>query len=451
MTSLISNLAGRKIATVVGDLLDTLSWWQRGKDAKSTEPVRAADLVKTAEALLSRRGEASGVMLAGLVLAGYRDTNADQKAAFLLALAEFFGVDEIELAAASEAYLADRSRQNARRLRAASRPRRVELLRRLNLAPGGTEALVRMREDLMTLVADRPELGGLDDEFAELFSTWFNRGFLTLGHIDWNTPAAILEKIIRYEAVHVIQGWDDLRNRLAPTDRRCFAFFHPSLADDPLIFVEVALTKSIPDAIAPLLDLTRRPIEAERANVAVFYSISNTQRGLGGVSFGNFLIKQVVEDLRHALPDLDTFVTLSPVPGFAKWLARERADEGSRFLGPAERAALAALDDPDWHRDPATTEAVRTPMLAAAARYFLEARRSNGGLVDPVARFHIGNGARLERLNFLGDRSAQGLAQSHGLMVNYLYDLASIERHHEEFFEQGRVAASPAVHKAMAV
>jgi malonyl-CoA decarboxylase len=449
MSSLISNLAGRKFATVVGDLLDTLSWWQRRKDARHAEPVRAADLVTTAEALLSRRGEASGVMLARLVLAGYREADPAQKTAFLVALADFFGVDDHDLAAAAEAYLADRSREGARRLRAASRPRRVELLRRLNLAPGGTEALVRMREDLMTIVADRPELRGLDDEFAELFSTWFNRGFLTLGHVDWNTSAAILEKIIRYEAVHVIQGWDDLRNRLAPPDRRCFAFFHPSLVDEPLIFVEVALTKAIPEAIAPLLDLTRRPIEPERANVAVFYSISNTQRGLAGVSFGNFLIKQVVEELRHALPDLDTFVTLSPVPGFARWLDRERADETSRFLGPDDRAALAALDRDDWHRDAATCEAVRAPMLAAAARYFLEARRSNGGLVDPVARFHIGNGARLERLNFLGDRSTQGLAQSYGLMVNYLYDLDHIEQHHEAFFEQGRVAASPAVRKTI--
>ena len=450
MTSLFSNLSGRKLATVVGDLLDTLAWWQKRDGGRAAVPVRAADLIDTVEALLSRRGEASGVVLARLVLDGYREAVPDQKAAFLMTLAELFGADDVELAAAARAYLDEASVATARRLRSAARPRRIEVLRRLNLAPGGTEALVRMREDLMGLASNHPDLAALDEEFAELFATWFNRGFLTLGHVDWATPAAILEKIIRYEAVHVIEGWDDLRNRLAPTDRRCFAFFHPSLVDEPLIFVEVALTTAIPDAIAPLLDLTRRPIEAERANVAVFYSISNTQRGLAGVSFGNFLIKQVVEDLRHELPDLDTFVTLSPVPGFAKWLARERADEASRFVGGDDRAALAVLDDPDWHLDPAKTEAARAPLLAAAARYFLEARRPSGGLVDPVARFHLGNGARLERLNFLGDRSASGLAQSHGLMVNYLYDLASIERHHEAFFEQGRVAAAPAVHKAMA-
>lgn len=447
MTSLISNLTGRKLAAVVGDLLDTLPWWSNRRDAKGGEKVRAADLVRTVEALLSRRGEASGVVLARLVLDGYRACDADQKTAFLMALSEFFGVDETALASAAQAHVDARSPATAQALREASRPRHLEVLRRLNLAPGGTRALVRMREDLMNLLREHPELAALDDDFARLFATWFNRGFLTLGHIDWNTPAAILEKIIRYEAVHVIEGWDDLRNRLAPTDRRCFAFFHPSLQDEPLIFVEVALTSAIPAAIAPLLDLTRAPIEPERASVAVFYSISNTQRGLAGVSFGNFLIKQVVEDLRHELPHLAIFVTLSPVPGFAGWLARERGRETSRFLSTEERAALVGLDAPDWHRDPAAAERVRGPLLAVAARYFLLARREGGGLVDPVARFHLGNGARLERLNFLGDRSPQGLAQSHGLMVNYLYDLDEIERHHEELFEQDRVAAASAVAK----
>ena len=449
MTSLISNLTGRRLAAVVGDFLETLPWWSSRRDVEDAVPVGATDLVRTVEALLSRRGEASGVMLARLVLEGYRAASAEQKTAFLVALSAFFGVDEEALAAAANTFVAARSAETAQALRDASRPRHLEVLRRLNLAPGGTEALVRMREDLLDLLKDHPGLKGLDDDFARLFATWFNRGFLTLGPIDWTTSAAILEKIIRYEAVHVISGWDDLRNRLAPTDRRYFAFFHPGLPDEPLIFVEVALTTSIPDAIGPLLDLTRAPIEAERANVAVFYSISNTQRGLAGVSFGNFLIKQVVEDLRHALPDLDTFVTLSPVPGFARWLARERGDEASRFVPAADRAVLARLDEPDWHLDPAAVEAVRGPMLAAAARYFLEARRPGGGLVDPVARFHLGNGARLERLNFLGDRSPQGLAQSHGLMVNYLYDLGDIERHHEAFFEHDRVAASAAVTKAM--
>ena len=212
-------------------------------------------------------------------------------------------------------------------LHQAAEPRRQELIRRLNLAPGGTAQLVQMREALLSLLADDDSLRAVDRDFVHLFASWFNRGFLVLRRIDWTTPAHILEKIIRYEAVHAIENWDDLRNRLAPPDRRCYAFFHPQLVDEPLIFVEVALTKDVPDAIAPLLDLARPVIGAQEATTAVFYSISNTQKGLGGISFGNFLIKQVVEELKQDLPNLQTFVTLSPVPGFAGWLASERQRE----------------------------------------------------------------------------------------------------------------------------
>ena len=444
MRTLLSNLSGRRISALVGDLLDSLSWGSSRKGVKGDGEVRATHLLRTVEALLSRRGEASGVMLARLVLAAYQEADPAEKTVFLRRLVDDFGADEIGLEQAATAWLTDRSYEAAKRLRAASEPRRREILRRLNLAPGGTLALVRMREDLMARLREAPDLHPLDEDFAHLFVTWFNRGFLTLRHIDWDTPAAILEKIIRYEAVHVIQGWDDLRNRLVPTDRRCFAFFHPSLVDEPLIFVEVALTTAIPAAIAPLLAPGRAPIEAEQATCAVFYSISNTQKGLAGVSFGNFLIKQVVEDLRHALPNLATFVTLSPVPGFAKWLARERAGE---TLPEADRAALVALDASEWHRDPALVEQVRVPLLAAAARYFLTPRLADGRIPDPVGRFHLGNGARLERLDFLGDLSPHGLAQSHGLMVNYLYDLDAIERNHEEFVENGNVVASPEVRR----
>ncbi|MEF9605783.1 malonyl-CoA decarboxylase family protein, partial [Paracoccus sp. PXZ] len=252
--------------------------------------------------------------------------------------------------------------------------RRQELFRRLNLAPGGTAALVRMREELLRHLRDNPALRRVDGDFAHLFASWFNRGFLVLRHIDWNTPASILEKIIRYEAVHAIQNWDDLRNRLQPTDRRCYGFFHPQLVDEPLIFVEVALTEEIPDNVAGLLDLDRQPIQAERASTAVFYSISNTQRGLAGVSFGNFLIKQVVEELKAELPNIRTFVTLSPVPGFAAWLAGQRKDAMSELIDADQRLAFAVLDDPDWHKDPAVAESLRAPLLAAAATYFLRAR-----------------------------------------------------------------------------
>jgi malonyl-CoA decarboxylase len=254
-----------------------------------------------------------------------------------------------------------------------------------------------------------------------------------------------LEKIIRYEAVHTIRDWNDLRARIDSPDRRCYAFFHPALDDDPLIFVEVALIRGIPAAIDPILSPKREPVEPERATTAVFYSISNCQRGLAGVSFGHFLIKQVVEEVSRELPRLSTFITLSPAPNFAEWLKAERAKEGSSALGAEDRAALAALDRPDWWRDEATAEMVHEPLLRAAALYYLRARSPRGTPLDSVARFHLGNGARLERLNFLGDTSPRALQQSYGLMVNYLYDLEHIEQNHEAYAQQHAIVAASAV------
>ncbi|REF68942.1 MULTISPECIES: malonyl-CoA decarboxylase [Paracoccus] len=421
---------------------------RRGAGAATESP----DLCELGEALLSRRGEASGVAIAQDLLAAFEDADEATRLAFLHDLAERFGPDPAVVRAALEAVQRDPEDTLAiEALHEATEPRRQELLRRLNLAPGGTAALVRMREELLAHLEDNPALRRVDLDFAHLFASWFNRGFLVLRHIDWNTPASILEKIIRYEAVHAIQNWDDLRNRLQPTDRRCYGFFHPQLVDEPLIFVEVALTEEIPDNVAGLLDLDRQPIEAERASTAVFYSISNTQRGLAGVSFGNFLIKQVVEELKAELPNIRSFVTLSPVPGFAAWLARQRQDEMSELIGADQRLAFALLDDPDWHRDRAAAESLRAPLLAAAATYFLRARDGKGRVVDPVARFHLGNGARLERLNFLGDVSANGLKQAHGLMVNYLYDLDQIEANHEAFAEGSAIAASDSVTRAQPI
>lgn len=421
---------------------------RRGAGAATESP----DLCELGEALLSRRGEASGVAIAQDLLAAFEDADEATRLAFLHDLAECFGPDPAAVRAALEAVQRDPEDALAiEALHEATEPRRQELLRRLNLAPGGTAALVRMREELLAHLKGNPALRRVDLDFAHLFASWFNRGFLVLRHIDWNTPASILEKIIRYEAVHAIQNWDDLRNRLQPTDRRCYGFFHPQLVDEPLIFVEVALTEEIPDNVAGLLDLDRQPIEAERASTAVFYSISNTQRGLAGVSFGNFLIKQVVEELKAELPNIRSFVTLSPVPGLAAWLARQRQDEMSELIGADQRLAFALLDEPDWHRDRAAAESLRAPLLAAAATYFLRARDGKGRVVDPVARFHLGNGARLERLNFLGDVSANGLKQAHGLMVNYLYDLDRIEANHEAFAEGSAIAASDSVTRAQPI
>ena len=329
----------------LGDLLDTLT--ERGRALlrrkELPEAVSGPDLVSLGELLLSRRGEASGVALAQSLLAAFAAASPDEQLDFLLKLADRFGPDRGAVDAAIEAARKEGAGIEAiEALHAAAEPRRQELIRRLNLAPGGTAALVRMREELLRHLRKHPELRRVDADFAHLFSSWFNRGFLVLRHIDWTTPANILEKIIRYEAVHAIQNWDDLRNRLEPTDRRCYGFFHPQLVDEPLIFVEVALTESIPDRVGALLDLDRTPIDASKASTAVFYSISNTQRGLAGVSFGNFLIKQVVEDLKAELPDIKTFVTLSPVPGFASWLARERESEASEVLDPAAARGAAA-------------------------------------------------------------------------------------------------------------
>ena len=286
----------------------------------------------------------------------------------------------------------------------------------------------------------------MDADFVHLLSSWFNRGFLVLMRIAWSAPANILEKIIRYEAVHEIADWDDLRRRLEPTDRRCFAFLHPALVDEPLIFVEVALTSGVPDAIAPLLARQRKPILAEEAKTAVFYSISNCQPGLRGISFGNFLIKQVVEELRRELPSLKTFVTLSPVPGFMDWLQREREARSSGFFTAEEKAVLKALDQPGWHVDAGTHDALRPVLTRAVAQYFLGATRS-GRPLDPVARFHLGNGARLERINWLGDTSPRGLARGAGFMVNYLYEIDQFEKNHEAYANRGEIAASYAVRR----
>jgi malonyl-CoA decarboxylase len=436
-------------ASFFNDLMHTLGDRGRALLGRSREAVAQGDLVALGELLLSRRGEASGVALAQTLLATYATAPLAARLSFLTALADRFGPDPAKLARALEAYQSDPGPATVNGLHSAAEARRQELIRRLNLAPGGTSALVHMREELLAHLPARPDLTAVDADFVHLFSSWFNRGFLVLRPIDWTTPANILEKIIRYEAVHAINDWDDLRNRLQPPDRRCFAFFHPQLEDEPLIFVEVALTTEIPASISPLLSTSRTPIRAQDANTAVFYSISNTQKGLGGVSFGNFLIKQVVDDLKRELPNLKTFVTLSPVPGFAAWLAREREAETSAALTEDAKEPLRLLEEPGWHADPAKAEAVRKVLLPAAAYYFLKAKTSRGRPIDPVARFHLGNGARLERLNFLGDTSRKGLQQAHGLMVNYCYDLEDIEKNHELFAEKGEVVASSAVRKML--
>jgi len=433
-----------------GELLQTIS--DRGRallnrERRGQDPIRSESLIELCEDLLSGRGEASGVALAREILTRYSELRTGPRVAFFEALAQRFGIEPERMAKAVAAWTAAPAVATAREVHAASEPRRQELFRRLNLAPGGTAALVRMREQLMDALGHRDDLRAVDEDFVHLFSSWFNRGFLVLRRIDWSTPAIVLEKIIRYEAVHAIHDWNDLRRRIDPPDRRCYAFFHPALVDDPLIFVEVALTRDIPGAIAPILAPDREVSEPDRARTAVFYSISNCQRGLAGVSFGNFLIKQVVEDICRDLPKLNTFVTLSPVASFASWLARERADDTSIALSAADKEAFAALDTPDWWRNEETAAALKEPLLRAAAWYFLRAKNKRGVPADAVARFHLGNGARLERINWLGDTSERAMQQAHGFMVNYQYDLDDIEKNHEAFAENRTVVASGTVQR----
>src|SRR6266702_3809556 len=422
------------------DLLASIS--ERGRTllrrARSSDTKHdASDLIELCEALLSGRGEASGTAMAREVLDHYRNLDEAGRLSFFETLTRDFGPDQEKLAEATEADASD--------LHFASEPRRQELIRQLNRAPGGTSALVAMRADLLGAMNGHKDFAALDRDVVHLLSSWFNRGFLVLRRIDWSTPANILEQIIRYEAVHEIRDWNDLRRRIDPVDRRCYAFFHPQLADEPLIFVEVALTETIPTAIAPLLAAERPLVATDRARTAVFYSISNTQKGLGGISFGSFLIKQVVEELRRELPKLDTFVTLSPVPGFMQWL--KQADDLP--VSEEERMLLENLEKPDWFAHPELTSQLRAVLEPLAAHYFLKARTSKGRLIDSVARFHIGNGARLERIDWLGDLSPKGLRESAGIMVNYLYRLEDIEKNHEAYANQGEIAASSAVKKLL--
>jgi malonyl-CoA decarboxylase len=431
------------------DLLASIA--ERGRSVLKRTPWprdaqnRAASLADMCGALLTGRGEASGLALASEILTRYRSLKDADRAMFFRALADGFGPDPIRVQDAVARWSAKGDEASASEIHYATEPRRQELFRRLNRAPGGTAALVTMRADLLESMREERALAVVDRDFQHLFGSWFNRGFLVLRRIDWSSPAAILAKVIRYEAVHEIRDWEDLRRRIDSVDRRCYAFFHPALVDEPLIFVEVALTLAPPDAIAPLLAEKRAHVAEDKARVATFYSISNCQQGLSSVSFGNFLIKQVVEEIRRELPRIETFITLSPVPGFRAWV--ETTDDPAVEALAAE--ARERTQDERWAAHPESAAQVRKILEPLATYYFLKGRRPDGRVIDSVARFHLGNGARLERIDWMGDLSVKGLFESYGVMVNYLYDLAEIEKNHEAFANQGAVAASSAVKKLL--
>ena len=367
--------------------------------------------------LLGAMGEVSGSALAQMILDQYASGDDADKRAFFDFMMRDLEIDPVDVVESLKRYKEAPSKESYRDYARASEPKRQELLRRLNQVPGGTQLLVSMRKDLLGMIKADPKLGPLDVDFGHLFASWFNRGFLVLRPINWSSPAEILEKIIAYEAVHAIDSWEDLRRRLQPVDRRCYGFFHPAMPDEPLIFVEVALNKGVPRSVQTLLADGRAPIAAEEADTAVFYSISNCQAGLAGISFGNSLIKQVAADLAGDLEGLETFVTLSPIPGLNKWLQSTSA--------PAVKNA---------------------PLAAQAAHYLMNAKRNDKLPLDPVARFHLGNGAAVHAVHEGADLSANGMQQSGGAMVNYLYDLTQITTNHEKFVVEKIVTASAEVH-----
>jgi malonyl-CoA decarboxylase len=395
--------------------------------------------------LLSERGAADSVTIARAVVTRYAALDADSRLAFFERLAHDYNPDPQAVLHSAQAYAREPGAETLVRLSHDCEPPRQELLRRINRLPGGTAAIVQMRRSLLEQLDRQPGLGALEADLLHLLSSWFNPGFLELRSVDWNAPAQLLEQLIRHEAVHEIDGWDDLRRRLQP-DRRCFAFFHAQLPGEPLIFVEVALVPAMPDAIAPLIDKAAEPLEPRHFKAAAFYSISNCQPGLRGVSLGNFLIKRVAEELQRELPQLRTFCTLSPVPGFASWLRRRNDFADLPGVGPAlaQRAAeaRAALGDPARLGALAADDPRRPALEHLAALYLVRGTHGPGG--DPVARFHLDNGARLERLNVAADLSAKGARQSFGLMVNYLYNLDRVESFHQAFVD-GKVVHSRAV------
>lgn len=401
---------------------------------------RAQQAIELCHALISERGEVSGAVLARDALAAYNALPHAAQPAFFDRLIAEFGPDGAELEAAYAAYHAQPTQENLIRLQRCVESPRQELFRRLNTAPGGTAALVAMRREVLSSLKARPAWKGIDSDLEHLFGSWFNRGFLTLERIDWYTPAIVLEKLIEYEAVHEIAGWHDLRRRLA-ADRRCFAFFHPALPHEPLIFIEVALTKGMSAAIEPLLALDAPQLDPQNADTAIFYSITNCQTGLRGISFGNLLIKQVAQRLGQEFPKIKTFATLSPIPGLRAWLNRVHAELELIPRSSADVKALAELDHADWHKNSEVSERLRKALMPFAA-YFLAVEKEDGEAADPVARFHLGNGARLERLNWVADASARGLQQSAGMMVNYLYRLDEVEHNHELYVREQKVAAS---------
>jgi malonyl-CoA decarboxylase len=415
---------------------------------QSRQKTQLKRLVQDCDRLLGEAGESISVSLAAQALARFGELDAESRADFYDVLASRYNPKLEQIQQAVAAYGRSGSSKDLVNLVRVSEPPRQELLRRLNRAPRGTAAIVEMREEILGRMKKSPDLFAADADFEHLLSSWFNPGFLKLEKVDWNSPAHLLEKIIAHEAVHEIDGWSDLRRRLAP-DRRLFAYFHPALPEEPLIFVEVALVADMPNAIAPLLDRKAPPdLDPKHFKVAAFYSISNCQPGLKGIHLGNFLIKRVAEHLKFEFPALKTFCTLSPIPTLSKFLLSKEPLQEAPF---SSRQFNELIDLRDSVRSQLSTLGTGLPpkdlqnqIERLAAAYLLQSCTREGIASDPVARFHLNNGARLERINPCADLSAKGARQSFGFMVNYAYDLADIEANHERFVA-GEVIASKQV------
>lgn len=415
--------------------------------------------------LTARGGEVSARARAAALGRAYLNLDETGRRRFLAVLAQEFDVDrpavDAAIAAVQEADDIEARRRAETKLKKAMEAPRLRLLTQFNGLPDGIKFLVDMRAELLSLARQDPIFKPVEVDLKGLLAAWFDVGLLELQEITWRSAsAALLERLIAYEAVHAIKSWDDMKNRLA-TDRRCFAFFHPRMPDEPLIFVEVALVNGLADNVQLLLDESVPAGNPQKADTAIFYSISNAQKGLAGISFGNFLIKRVVDLLAAEFKGLKTFATLSPVPGFRPWLERALSDGEPHLLLAAERKAIKQIADGSrgakgtlkalvedvatWHRDPAVCEALRPPLMRLCARYLTQERRPDGKALDPVAHFHLTNGARMERLNWLADTSTNGLRQSAGIMINYLYKLGEIDDNHEAYTGAGKIAASSAI------
>lgn len=427
---------------LLGDLLSKVT--DIGKLMGSDKEMSEAPLLQQCEELLSKEGEATGLAKASYILERYHSLSSDEQLNFFLGILNDFGTDKDALDNAVLLWQKNKSETAARNLHFMAEPRSQSLIRRLNHAPNATLPLVKMRTNLLRYTKSHPALKALDQDFSHLFGSWFNRGFLQLQRISWETPASVLEKIIAYEAVHEIQSWDDLRLRVASPDRHLYGYFHPALGLEPLIFVEVALTDKTPDAIEPILSESREHLDPNMATTAVFYSISNCQKGLKGISFGNFLIKHVVERLHIEFPNVKTFVTLSPVPGFRKW-ALAQQEKPDPVITEEDLALIQQLEKAKQENTLAELINDHPQFKKLLAKYLVTARSPRGGATDPVSRFHLGNGALLENIHALADTSSNGLNNSWGCMVNYQYRISDIEKNHEAYINGDEIITSAAV------